>query len=167
VIQIRDERPGDEGAIRDVNRRAFGGDQESRIVDALRENGAVLLSLVATLNGHVVGHILYSPASLDGGITGAALGPMAVAPEHQRAGIGSMLVEEGTVRLRDAGCPFIVVVGHARYYPRFGFTPAVAHGIACEWDVPDDVFMVLILDATSMAGVSGLARYRPEFSVVT
>jgi putative acetyltransferase len=165
VIDIRVEQPEDEAAIRDVNRRAFGADQECRIVDALRANGAVLLSLVAMLNGEVVGHILYSPASI-GELTGAALGPMGVVPEHQRQGIGTRLVEAGIERLRTAGCPFIVVVGHAHYYPRFGFGPAADYGITCEWNVPDDVFMILMLDPLRMAGISGLAQYRPEFSSV-
>jgi putative acetyltransferase len=165
LIEVRDEQAGDEAAIRDVNSRAFDSDQESRIVDALRSNGAALLSLVASLDGRAVGHIMYSPVSV-GGVTGAALGPMAVVPEHQRQGIGSRLVQAGNQKLGTTGCPFIVVLGHARYYPRFGFTSAIAHGITCEWDVPDDVFMVLMLDRARMAGVSGLATYRHEFSTV-
>jgi putative acetyltransferase len=165
VIDIRDEQTGDEAAIREVHRRAFGGDEECRVVDALRANGGVSLSLVATLDGRVVGHILYSPVRV-GAAMGAALGPMAVVPEHQRHGIGSRLVEAGIERLRTPGCPFIVVVGHAHYYPRFGFGPAADYGITCEWNVPDDVFMILMLDPLRMAGISGLARYRPEFSSV-
>jgi hypothetical protein len=74
VIEIREERPGDVSAIHDVNKRAFGQDQEGNIVDALRSNGAALLSLVATLDDRVVGHIMYSPISVGGEIMGAALG---------------------------------------------------------------------------------------------
>ena len=166
-IDIREELPADTPAIRDVNSRAFGQDQEAHIVDALRSNGAALLSLVATLNGRVVGHIMYSPLSIGSEVTGAALGPMAVVPEHQRLGIGTTLVEAGNRKLKDAGYAFIVVVGHADYYPRFGFRPARAHGITCEWELPDDVFMVLMLDETRMQGVSGLAKYRHEFSSVS
>lgn len=165
-------------AIRDVNKRAFGQDQEGNIVDALRSNGAALLSLVATFNDGVVGHVMYSPATIDAStssagdasgtvITGAALGPMAVHPEHQRHGIGSKLIEAGTRKLKDAGCPFIVVVGHANYYPRFGFKPASNYGIKCEWPVPDNVFMLLVLDHSRMHGISGLAKYRYEFSTVS
>jgi putative acetyltransferase len=165
MIEIRTERPGDAAAIRDLNRRAFGQDQEGNIVDALRSNGAALLSLVATLNDQEVGHLLYSPASV-GEVTGAALGPMAVLPEYQRQGIGSRLIEAGNLKLGNAGCPFIIVLGHANYYPRFGFKPASAYGIECEWEVPDDVFMILVLDEAKMQGVSGLARYRPEFSSI-
>ena len=167
MIEIREERSDDVPAVRHLNRRAFGQDQESNIVDALRTNAAALLSLVATLNGQVVGHIMYSPLSIDGKFEGAALGPMAVLPQCQREGIGTKLIEAGNRKLKDDGCPFIIVVGHADYYPRFGFKPASEHGIKCEWDVPDNVFMLLVLDQAKMAGVAGLAKYRPEFSSVS
>ncbi len=166
MMVVRDEQPGDEAAVREVNRRAFGQDQESALVDALRSNGAALLSLVATVDNRVVGHILYSPARV-GTLDGAALGPMAVLPQHQRQGIGSQLVEAGNERLRKNGCPYIIVLGHPAYYPRFGFGRASARGITCEWDVPDEAFMVLVLDEAEMAGASGLAKYRDEFSIVT
>jgi putative acetyltransferase len=167
LIQIREECLDDVAAIRDLNRRAFGQDLEGNIVDALRSNGAALLSLVATLNGQVVGHIMYSPVSVGGDVTGGALGPMAVLPEYQRQGIGSQLVEAGNRKLKDAGCPFVILVGHASFYPRFGFTPASTHGIKCEWEVPGETFMLLVLDEAKMQGVSGLARYRHEFSSVS
>ena len=165
MMEIRDETPEDRDAIREVNARAFGQDLEGRLVDALRANDGVVLSLVATLQGEIVGHILYSPASISD-VAGAALGPMAVVPECQRQGIGTQLVEAGNRRLKAAGCPFIVVVGHAEFYPRFGFTPARPLGITCDWDVPDDVFMLAVLDSWKMTGVSGRAVYRHEFSVV-
>ena len=165
-FNIREEHPDDFAAICDLNRRAFGQDQEAKIVDALRANGAALLSLVATLEDEVIGHIMYSPAVV-GDLTGAALGPMAVLPEHQRKGIGSKLVETGNKKLRDTGCPFIIVVGHADYYPRFGFRRASEHGIKSEWELPDEAFMLSVLDEQKMQNISGLARYRPEFSTVS
>src|SRR5687767_465692 len=127
-MEIREETAADIEAIRRVNRRAFGQDQEGNIVDALRSNGAALLSLVAIVDGELVGHIMYSPAIV-GETTGAALGPTAVLPEVQRQGIGSRLVEAGNRKLKEAGHPFVIVVGHAQYYPRFGFTSASKHGI--------------------------------------
>ena len=166
LIEIREERPDDATAIREVNKRAFGQDQEGNIVDALRANGAVSLSLVATVNGRIVGHVMYSPITVGDVITGAALGPMAVVPEYQRQGIGTELVKAGNDKLQNDGCPFIIVLGHPNYYPRFGFTPASTYGIECEWAVPDDVFMLLVLDEAKMQGVSGLAKYRHEFSTV-
>jgi putative acetyltransferase len=164
-VEVREERPDDIAAIRDVSRRATR-QQEADLVDRLRANGAALLSLVATLNGQVVGHILYSPASV-GTVRGAALGPMAVAPEYQRQGIGGKLVTIGNRMLADQGCPFVVVLGHAAYYPKFGFRPATTVGITSRWKVPDDVFMVAILDEDEMRGVSGQAHYRDEFSSVS
>jgi putative acetyltransferase len=167
LIEIREERPSDLAAIRVINRRAFGQEQEGNIIDALRFNGAALVSLVATLNGRPIGHIIYSPASVGGVMTGAALGPMAVLPEYQRQGAGSKLVEAGNRKIKELGYPFIIVLGHPAYYPRFGFEPARNHGIHCEWDVPDDVFMVMVLDQEKMQGVAGLAKYRHEFSSVS
>jgi putative acetyltransferase len=114
VVEIREERPEDVVAIREVNDRAFGQEREGRIVDALRSNGGVLLSMVATLDSRVVGHILYSHASV-GMVTGSALGPMGVLPEDQRQGLGRKLIETGNSRLKRRGCPFIIVLGHAAY----------------------------------------------------
>jgi putative acetyltransferase len=165
AYEIREERPDDIAAIREVNRRAFGQSLEGEIVDALRANGGVLLSLVAVTDGKIVGHILYSPVVV-GASSGAALGPMSVLPEYQRQGIGSQLVTTGNRRIGEAGHPFVIVLGHPQFYPRFGFTPASARGITCRWDVPDDVFMVLILDSVETEGLTGLAQYRSEFSMV-
>jgi putative acetyltransferase len=166
-LEIREERVDDIAAARDVNRRAFGQELEGKIVDALRSNGAALLSLVASLNGQVVGHIMYSPVTVGDNARGVALGPMAVAPEFQRQGIGSELIQAGNRKLKDAGFPFIIVVGHADYYPRFGFRPASEHGIHCEWDIPDEAFMLLVLDESKTNCVSGLAKYRHEFSNIS
>lgn len=166
IIEIRKELPVDIPAVRELNKRAFEQDQEANIVDALRANGAVSLSLVATLNGHVIGHIMYSPLDV-GPLMGVGLGPMAVLPEHQRQGVGSKLIQAGNRQLKDAGCPFIVVVGHADYYPRFGFRPARPLGIRCEWEVPDNAFLLLVLDPAKMRGVAGMAKYRHEFSTVS
>jgi putative acetyltransferase len=163
MIEIRAETSADVAAIREVNRRAFGQEDEGRIIDALRAGGGVLASLVATNEGRIVGHILYSPVRA-GLVSGAALGPMAVVPERQGQGIGSRLVEAGNALQAGRGCPFIVLVGHPGFYHRFGFGPAGAVGLACEWDVPDGTFMVRILDRERMAGAAGMVKYRPEFN---
>jgi len=154
VIDIRAERTADLEAIRTVNTLAFGQDQEARIVDALRDNDGVLLSLVAVHETQVVGHILFSPASIEAhgrSIAGAALGPMAVLPAWQRQGIGGQLIETGLRMLRDLACPFVIVLGHPDYYPRFGFAPANSRAVRCQWDVPDEAFMLLVLDS-AMSG---------------
>jgi putative acetyltransferase len=167
VIAIREERPDDVAAIRDVNDRAFDQPLEGRIVDALRDHGAVQLSLVAVVDDRVVGHILFSPvvtaATSPGSVVPSGLGPMAVVPEQQRRGIGAALIDAGLTRLRAEGCPFIVVLGHHEYYTRFGFVPASRHGLRCEWDVPDESFMVHVLDSASTTAAAGLVQYRPEF----
>ena len=113
MIRIRDEQPGDIQAIREVNERAFGQPQEADIVDRLRRDCAHLVSLVAVANDHVVGHVLFSPATVEnnhGTITGMALAPMAVLPEHQRQHVGSELIRTGIARLADRRCPFVIVL---------------------------------------------------------
>jgi len=162
-IAVRGERPEDLAAIRDVNDRAFDQPLEGRIVDALRAHGAVRLSLVALVDGRIVGHILFSPVTAAAGAAAVGLGPMAVEPDHQRRGVGAALIDAGMAHLRAAGCPFVVVLGHHGYYTRFGFVPASRFGLRCEWDVPDDAFMVNALDAEATAAAAGLIRYRPEF----
>ena len=165
MIEIRDEQPGDVDAVRRVNTEAFGQPDEAALVDKLRERCDDYVSLVAVDGDDVVGHILFTPATIgDRNLTGMGLAPMAVVPERQRDGIGSKLVRAGLVAVAERQCPFVIVLGHADYYPRFGFERASAHGIRCEWDVPDEVFMILVLDEPAMKGVSGVARYRPEFS---
>jgi putative acetyltransferase len=167
-VLVRPEQPDDIPAIREINGLAFGQDLEGRIVDALRANGAIHASLVATIGDRIVGHILFSPVRLEGEVVlaGTALGPMAVLPELQRHGVGSMLVEEGIRRMRDRGAPFVIVLGHPEYYPRFGFVPASRYQIRSTWDVPDPVFMVLPLSPGSLPSVPTTAKYRAEFDYV-
>ena len=92
------------------------------------------------------------------------LAPMAVLPEFQKQSIGSMLVNEGLRRIKETDCPYIIVLGHEHYYPRFGFERASKYGLKPQWEgVPDEAFMVMILDKSVMADVSGVASYRDEF----
>ena len=168
-MNIRKEQPEDIAVIRGLNIEAFGRPQEANLIEMLRTNGGILLSLVAANEDQIVGHILYSPVTAGSGekkIAGAGLGPMAVLPEYQRRGIGAKLIEFGTTRLKQSGCPFIVVLGHAEYYPRFGFRPASEYGLKCEWNVPDSAFMAVVLDESKIRGLSGFTKYREEFSSV-
>jgi putative acetyltransferase len=168
VITIRSEQPEDSGKVRRVNELAFGHPTEANLVDRLRDGCADRVSLVAEDDGAVVGHILFTPVAVEGGgrrVLGMGLAPMAVVPERQRQRIGSQLVSRGLDILRGRGCPFVVVVGHPEYYPRFGFEPASAHALTSQWEgIPDAAFMVLVLDARAMAGASGVATYRDEFN---
>ena len=166
MIGIREEQPQDIEAIRDLNVRAFGQTQEADLVDKLRQNCDDLLSLVAVIQNQVVGHILFSPATIESPqrkVHGMALAPMAVLPEYQRQGIGSKLVLTGIEKLRKLQCPFIIVLGHAEYYPRFDFEPASRYGIRSEWEVEDEVFMIMLLNEPETNRISGVAKYRPEF----
>jgi putative acetyltransferase len=167
MIIVREERSEDIEAVRMVNETAFGQPAEANIVDKLRENCRDLLSLVAVQNDAVVGHILFSPAKVEGErktMLGMGLAPMAVLPAWQRQGIGTLLAQKGIVILKDRGCPFVIVLGHPEYYPRFGFERASLYGIRSQWEgVPDEAFMILILDAAAMRNASGVARYRDEF----
>jgi len=166
AILVRPEQPGDEEAIRRVNDQAFGQPDESRIVDAVRTAGRSIISLVAVDGPTVVGHILFTPVVIEPpGSIGRALGlgPMAVSPDVQRRGIGSSLVEAGLEECRRLGYTVVVVVGHPEFYPRFGFRPGSRYGLRCEFDVPDDVFMVVGLSPGVLAGQGGVVRYLPEF----
>ena len=165
-MSIRPEQPSDEAAVRDVLLRAFDGPAEAGLVDRLRAAGAATVSLVAELEGVVVGYILFSPVEIEGAesnASGVGLAPMAVLPDHQRSGIGSELVRAGLARCRELGEVRVVVLGHPTYYPRFGFVPASTFGIGSEYDVPDDVFMAQELEPGALEGVRGTAHYRPEF----
>ncbi len=182
TVVIRDEAPEDAAAIADVNRAAFPTHAEARLVDALRAGAHLTLSLVAVEDtvddacdecaraGLVVGHIAFSPVSVlcgDGRIRhGLALGPMAVVPARQRSGIGTSLAAEGVARLALAGHPFCVVVGHPRFYPRFGFVPASRFGLRWERDVSDEAFLARELVPGGLDGVSGVVRYGSEFDLV-
>jgi putative acetyltransferase len=167
MIDIREEKQNDCDAVQTLNDQAFGQPQEGRIVAKLRKACPESLSLVAISGGEIVGHIFFSPATIDHGdriIIGMGLAPMAVLPEFQRQGIGSLLVEEGIRRIKERDCPFIIVLGHEHFYPRFGFEQAVKYNLQAQWEgVPEEAFMVMILNETTMEGIAGVARYRSEF----
>ncbi len=168
MIAIRNEQRGDEVQIYEVNRQAFGRKEEAEIVNVLREAYPERISLVAELDKRIVGHALFTPASIEDGETkviGATLGPLAVLPEYQKTGIGSALMRTGLEAMRRAGQPFVVLVGHPTYYPRFGFERASTYGLVCEYSqAPDDAFMIMVLDHPRMQGVKGIVRFPPEFA---
>ncbi len=162
---MRLEQLGDEPGVRDTNELAFGEPVEARLVDALR-SAADYLSLVATLDGRVVGHILFTPVTLEPPITRrmAGLAPMAVRPEHQRSGIGGQLIRAGLEECRRNGYVAVVVLGHPEYYPRFGFVRAETFGLRCEFPSPPEAFMAIELEPGALSGVQGLVRYLPQFA---
>ena len=152
--------------IRQVNEAAFGGAEEADLIESLRREGVVLLSLVAALDGRIVGHILFSRMSIDtpsGAAAAVALAPLAVLPRYQRQGIGGKLIREGLDQLRGLGERFVIVVGHPDYYPRFGFSTAPARSL--ESPFPPDAFMALQLMPGVLDGIQGRVRYPRAFGL--
>ncbi len=92
-----------------------------------------------------------------------ALAPMAVLPNHQKCEIGKQLIKSGLDKARRLGYESVVVLGHADYYPKFGFKPASAFGINAPWEVPDEVFMILELKEKALSDVHGLVNYAQAF----
>ena len=162
---IRTEEERDRAAVYAVNAAAFETSVEANLVDALRQRAQPVISLVAENDQTVVGHILFSPVSLAGhpNVNIMGLAPMAVAPIHQRKGIGSALVRAGLERCKELGCGAVVVLGHPEYYPRFGFSPSSRFGIGCEYEVPEEVFLVIELQPGYLRGASGTIKYHAAF----
>jgi putative acetyltransferase len=168
MIEIRKENQEDRDPVRTINDMAFDQPTEGKIVDKIRSACTETISLVAVKEGQVVGHIFFSPVSVNyegKEIMGMGLAPMAVKPEFQKQGIGSLLVNEGIKILKKYRCPFVVVLGHDKFYPRFGFKVASEYGLVPQWQgVPDEAFMVLFLNKSALGKVSGVVSYRNEFN---
>ena len=143
VLVVRPEGPADDAAVIQVVRRAMRP-QEALLVERLREEGAVAYSLVAEESDAVVGHALFTVAAV-GTEKALALGPLAVAPEHQSRGIGTALVRAGLARARADGWRLVIVLGDPAYYQRFGFAPAHAMGIESPFEHSGDAFQALVL----------------------
>ncbi|MBW1726949.1 MAG: N-acetyltransferase [Deltaproteobacteria bacterium] len=154
MVEVRFEQPKDIDEVRLLNDKAFGQPVEGHIVDKLRQSCNRILSLVAISNNKIVGHIMFSPVTIETQevvIQGMGLAPMAVLPELQNQGIGSILVKEGLRIIRNMSYPFVIVLGHKKYYPRFGFERASKYGLKSQWEgIPDEAFMAMILNDSIM-----------------
>ncbi len=161
---IRPERQADFAKIHRLVEAAFGGAAEADLVDGLRADGDVLASLVAELDGEVVGHLLFSSLPIaheDGTIRGAALAPLCAAPARQGQGVGSALVRAGIEACIGLGLEAIVVLGQPGYYARFGFSAEAAREIRSPYS-GGPAFMALSLKPGP--GLRGEARYAPAFA---
>lgn len=169
MLVIRDETEPDYATVYEVVSAAFGKTDEADLVNRLR-NLPRVISLVAELEGLIIGHIMFSPVHLiQGGdqiidINIAGLAPVSVAPSHQKSGVGKALIESGLNRCLESGYTACVLLGHPSYYPKFGFQPARStFGISSTYDVPDPVFMALEMVKGSFKGKSGTIHYHPTF----
>jgi putative acetyltransferase len=169
MIIVRTEEPADVEVIHSLHQSAFPTEAEARLVDRLREDRKLAISLIAEVRGRVVGHVAFSPVSVDpqGSVNhGLGLGPVAVLPEWQGKGIGEKLITRGIEDCRRDGHSFIVVLGEPEYYKRFGFRRASLFGLGNEYGV-DDPFMVLELRLDGLPKAPGTVRYVKVFSEVT
>jgi putative acetyltransferase len=168
-MEIREEQPSDIEKIWKVNSNAFETDAEANLVNALRSSGCTYISLVAEIENNIVGHILFTPVELIGNnnkLKIMGLAPMAVFSTYQNKGIGSKLVKAGLEQCRSQGYIAVVVLGHPNYYPKFGFVPSVKYGIKSEYEVPDEVFMILELISGSLKNHEGVIKYHEAFNNV-
>jgi predicted N-acetyltransferase YhbS len=167
ALSVRSEMPSDAAAIDEIVSAAFlaefGTTNEAELIRTMRERGELVadLTLVAELAGRVVGHIAFSEVTLDGlPSRGLGLGPVAVAPEAQASGVGSLLISTALERAERAGWQFVVLLGHPSYYPRFGFVPAAAAGLTGDYG-DHDGWMALPLGGALLP--SGHVRYCSAF----
>lgn len=171
-ITIRCEEEKDFSEVFALNHAAFGEDNEARLVDFLRISESYVpgLSLVATDHEKITGHILFTKIRIntpDGkSIESLSLAPMAVLPEFQHKGIGAALVKEGLQAAKAKGFTSVTVLGHANYYPKFGFEKAAKYSIFPPFDVPEDNFMIIELEPGALTGTSGTVEYPNEFATV-
>ena len=165
LIQIRQEQVADIDGIGSVHEAAFGNSGEARLVSLLRDSGRAVVSLVALIDEQMVGHILFSPVTVEHsreGFNAVGLAPVGVLPGFQRQGMGAALINRGLEVCSANLCDAVVLVGDPAYYSRFGFSRASDHGLENQYGV-DDEFMVLSLSESALDGVRGLVQYSSEF----
>jgi putative acetyltransferase len=163
-MTVRPEQTSDERGIYAVHAAAFPTGLEARLVDALRTSKRLTVSLVAELDAEIVGHIAFSPVSLQERRDGLGLAPFSVLPSRQRQGIGGELIRAGLQSATRAGAGFVVVLGDPAYYSRFGFAPASRWGLSDEYG-GGEAFQAIEIQPGAIHANGGLVRYAPEFSI--
>ncbi len=165
-VELRNEEMQDTEQVRKILCAAFPSELESKLVDMLRANGKAIISLVATHEGQVLGHILFSPVTTSppSEAKGIGLAPVAVRPDVQSQGIGSQLIREGLRRCKELGYDYCVVLGNPNYYPRFGFETASQFDIQNEYGV-DHEFMLIHFSKHGI--LQGMVKYAPEFAALS
>jgi putative acetyltransferase len=165
-MNIRPEAPSDQPEVAALLQAAFGGDYERELVSRLRSDGLVAVALVAEAEQQIVGHIVLSwlPTQVDGrAVRALALAPLAVRVDHQRRGIGSRLIRAALEVAERAGAQAVILLGHPSYYPRFGFSAALAAKLASPFSGP--AFMALELAPGALSGTAGAVAYPPAFGL--
>jgi predicted N-acetyltransferase YhbS len=173
-ITIHQETPEDYDKVIVLIEKAFetleiSDHNEGKLVEKLRKATTFIdeLSLVAELNGQVVGHILFTPVVIDNGVQqfhSLVLAPVSVLPEFQKMGIGEQLILAGHKKAKELGFQSVILLGHPEYYPRFGYKSASFWGIRTHYELPsEDVFMAIELTEGALAGASGMVIFPPEF----
>ena len=172
-VKIRTETPEDYSAVSDVVEEAFrAGDMEFAnehlLVERLRKSESFIpeLSIVAVLEGEIVGHILLTKTKIrnsSDSFDSLALAPVSVKPAFQKKGIGAELILEAHIRARELGWTSINLVGHKDYYPRFAYKRISTYGIDFPFDAPDENCMIIELVADSLKGVRGTIEYDKAF----
>jgi len=161
MATIRPERPGDEAAIAGMVERAFGRPDEARLIERLRADGDVAISLIAEADGAIVAHVLLS--RMDAPFRALGLAPVAVAPDRQQHGIGGALIRAALASARSDGWEAVFVLGEPAYYRRFGFSAELAAGFASPYAGP---YLLALALAGPLPAAHGRIDYAPAFSAL-
>ncbi|MFP6654623.1 MAG: N-acetyltransferase [Myxococcota bacterium] len=166
---IRPEAPSDFDSVEEIHRAAFGRPDEAHLVSELRKRAKPTLSLVAEASGSLLGHVMFSPVTIEGPKApppSVGLAPLAVMPDAERQGIGSALVRTGLRDCLPMGWRVVFLLGDPGYYFRFGFELAAAQGLRYESEAFDAGFQFIELVPGASSGMSGWVRYHEAFAHV-
>lgn len=173
MLTIREEEIKDYNEVEKVVEESFktaefSDKDEHNLVRRLRNSNEFIkeLSLIVEEENKILGHVLLTKALINGEDTSfeaLALAPLAVLPEYQKSGIGKKLMNKAIERARELGYKSIVVLGHEKYYPKFGFEKASKYGVKAPFEVPDEAYMILELLPGGLNGVSGIVEYSKAF----